>query len=188
MPAWAIVKQLSVRQPTEIGCADFWQLRGCSYSVQAARCCVVKMQGYVLLGKRGACVERQTWLIRIALRCCDWSERWFPDAYVFAALGVVIVGLLAIGIGVSPAATAIAFGDGFWSLIPFTMQMCFIIIGGYVVATSPLVARIRDAGEVAAKRARCGGFCGADEHAGLVASLGLEPDLLWFAGAPPRTA
>jgi short-chain fatty acids transporter len=100
------------------------------------------MQGYVLLGKRGACVERQTWLIRIALRCCDWSERWFPDAYVFAALGVVMVGLLAIGIGVSPAATAIAFGDGFWSLIPFTMQMCFIIIGGYVVATSPMVARI----------------------------------------------
>jgi short-chain fatty acids transporter len=34
-----------------------------------------------------------------------------------------------------------AFGDGFWSLIPFTMQMCFIIIGGYVVAVSPTVAR-----------------------------------------------
>jgi len=27
-------------------------------------------------------------------------------------------------------------------LIPFTMQMCFIIIGGYVVASSPPVARI----------------------------------------------
>ena len=91
--------------------------------------------------KRGR-VEQQTWLTRIALRCCDWSERWFPDAYVFAALGVVVVGLLAIAIGASPAATAYAFGDGFWSLIPFTMQMCFIIIGGYVVAASPSVARI----------------------------------------------
>ena len=88
-------------------------------------------------------MEQQTWLTRIALRCCDWSERWFPDPYVFAALGVVVVGLLAIAIGVSPAATAYAFGDGFWSLIPFTMQMCFIVIGGYVVAASPRVATIR---------------------------------------------
>src|SRR5580693_7953703 len=87
-------------------------------------------------------MEQQTWLTRIALRCCDWSERWFPDAYIFAALGVVVVGLLAVVIGVSPAATAYAFGDGFWSLIPFTMQMCFIIIGGYVVASSPPVARM----------------------------------------------
>jgi short-chain fatty acids transporter len=90
----------------------------------------------------GRDVEQQTWLTRIALRCCDWSERWFPDAYVFAALGVVVVGLLAIGTGASPVATAKAFGDGFWSLIPFTMQMCFIVIGGYVVATSPMVARL----------------------------------------------
>jgi short-chain fatty acids transporter len=90
-------------------------------------------------------VEQQPWLTRIALRCCDWSERWFPDAYVFAALGVVVVGLLAIAIGASPAAAAYAFGDGFWSLIPFTMQMCFIIIGGYVVAASPSVARIIEA-------------------------------------------
>jgi short-chain fatty acids transporter len=87
-------------------------------------------------------MEQQTWLTRIALRCCDWSERWFPDAYVFAVLGVVAVGLMAIAIGVAPAATAYAFGDGYWSLIPFTMQMCFIIIGGYVVAASPAVARV----------------------------------------------
>ena len=31
------------------------------------------------------------------------------------------------------------FGQGFWSLIPFTMQMAIIIVGGYVVATSPPV-------------------------------------------------
>ena len=41
-------------------------------------------------------MAQQTWLTRIALRCCDWSERWFPDAYVFAALGVIVVGLLAV--------------------------------------------------------------------------------------------
>ena len=34
------------------------------------------------------------------------------------------------------------FGDGFWGLIPFTMQMAMIIIGGFVVATSPPVHKL----------------------------------------------
>jgi len=83
-------------------------------------------------------------LERIALRCCDWSERWVPDAYVFAALAVVIVAVVAILLGATPLQTAQAFGDGFWSLIPFTMQMSFIIIGGYVVASSPPATRLID--------------------------------------------
>jgi len=83
-------------------------------------------------------------LERIALRSCAWSERWIPDAYVFAALAVVIVAVAALALGAGPVATAKAFGDGFWSLIPFTMQMSFIIIGGYVVASSPPVARLID--------------------------------------------
>src|SRR4026208_1952970 len=85
-----------------------------------------------------------TRLERIALRCCDWSERWVPDAYVFAALAVVIVAVIAVVLGATPLQTAQAFGDGFWTLIPFTMQMSFIIIGGYVVASSPPAARLID--------------------------------------------
>jgi short-chain fatty acids transporter len=61
---------------------------------------------------------------------------------VFAALAVVLVAIAALVAGASPTATTSAFGDGFWSLIPFTMQMCFIIIGGYVVAASPAVTAI----------------------------------------------
>lgn len=83
-------------------------------------------------------------LERFAQRCCAWSERWIPDAYVFAAFAVVVVAIAAISLGASPLATARAFGDGFWSLIPFTMQMSFIIIGGFVVAGSPPVERIID--------------------------------------------
>lgn len=85
-------------------------------------------------------MQEQSWLTRLALRSCAWAERWFPDAYVFAALAVVVVALAAMACGATPTAAAIAFGDGFWSLIPFTMQMCFIIIGGYVVAASPPIA------------------------------------------------
>jgi short-chain fatty acids transporter len=89
-------------------------------------------------------LDNESALQRLALRTCAWSERWIPDAYVFAALAVVIVAAAAMTIGASPLVTAQAFGDGFWSLIPFTMQMSFIIIGGFVVATAPPVARLID--------------------------------------------
>lgn len=84
-------------------------------------------------------------LARFALRSAAWAERWFPDAYVFAALAVIVVAVAALGFGATPKATASAFGEGYWSLIPFTMQMAFVVIGGYVVATAPAVARLIDA-------------------------------------------
>ncbi|MBC2677116.1 MULTISPECIES: short-chain fatty acid transporter [Pseudomonas] len=81
---------------------------------------------------------------RFALRCSSWAERWFPDSYVFAAVAVLLVALGALAIGGTPTATATAFGDGFWSLIPFTMQMAFVVIGGYVVASSPPAVKLID--------------------------------------------
>src|ERR1700724_673609 len=87
-------------------------------------------------------MENQSWLTRLRPRRWALGGGWVSDAYVFAALAVVLVAVVAMARGASPEAAATAFGDGFWSLIPFTMQMCFIIIGGYVVATSPMVARI----------------------------------------------
>jgi short-chain fatty acids transporter len=75
-------------------------------------------------------------LVRIAIAFTAWAERWFPDAFIFVAIAVVIVALAAIVNGASATAVSRAFGDGFWSLIAFTMQMAFVAIGGYVVATS----------------------------------------------------
>ena len=79
---------------------------------------------------------------RLGVVLADWSQRWFPDAFVFALLALIIVfagGLLA---GSSVRDLVDYFGQGFWSLIPFTMQMAMVIIGGYVVATSPPVNRL----------------------------------------------
>lgn len=78
----------------------------------------------------------QNILQRFALRVSDWSEKWFPDSYIFALLGVLIVAIAAIGIGAPIQDVANSFGNGFWSLIPFTMQMCMLIIVGYVVSVS----------------------------------------------------
>jgi short-chain fatty acids transporter len=71
-----------------------------------------------------------------------WAERWFPDAYIFAALAVIIVAGGAWSIGAPITQVGIAFGDGFWSLIPFTMQMAMVAISGYVLAVSPPAAKL----------------------------------------------
>ncbi len=89
-------------------------------------------------------MTRDGWMARAALRSAAWSERWFPDAWVFAALGVLLVTVAALAFGATPLATVDAFGNGFWSLIPFTMQMAFVVIGGYVLATAPVIARFID--------------------------------------------
>lgn len=108
----------------------------------------------------------QRWMVRTALRSAAWAERWFPDAYVFAVLGVVVVAVAALLAGAGPAATAQAFGEGYWSLIPFTMQMAFVVIGGYAVATAPVVARFID---LLARAPRSGR--GAIVYVGLVSML-----------------
>jgi short-chain fatty acids transporter len=81
-------------------------------------------------------------LAALAQRACAWAEQWFPDAFAFAIVAVAVVAAAAVMIGVPAPEVALQFGTGFWSLIPFTMQMCFIVIGGYVVADSPPLARL----------------------------------------------
>ena len=86
--------------------------------------------------------EQQGAIARLGARLADWSEKWFPDAYVFAGIAVVIVCAAALAMGRSPTQVSVDFGKSFWNLIPFTMQMAFVVIGGYVVAVAPPVRRI----------------------------------------------
>jgi short-chain fatty acids transporter len=81
--------------------------------------------------------QRENAFERFGLWLAAWSEKWFPDAWVFALIGVVAVFVFGVVIGESPTKLAIEGGKSFWVLIPFTMQMAMIIIGGYVVASSP---------------------------------------------------
>jgi short-chain fatty acids transporter len=80
-------------------------------------------------------------LARVGLALADWSERWSPDAFVLTIMAVVVVALGALALGAPARTVMIQFGKGVWDLIPFTMQMALIIVGGYVVASSPAVAR-----------------------------------------------
>ncbi|HXG87874.1 MAG TPA: TIGR00366 family protein [Vicinamibacterales bacterium] len=84
-------------------------------------------------------------IARLALRLTDWTERWVPDAFIFALLATVIVVVAALTATPSTMTQVVdAWGNGFWDLIPFTLQMALIIITGYVLATSaPMHALIR---------------------------------------------
>ncbi|MDT8070465.1 MAG: TIGR00366 family protein [Terriglobia bacterium] len=80
--------------------------------------------------------------VRIGLWLAEFSERWYPDPLVFAFIGIVVVFLTGIALREHASNLAIQGGKNFWTLVPFTMQMVMIIIGGYVVASSPPVYRV----------------------------------------------
>ena len=74
---------------------------------------------------------------RAALRLTAWTERWIPDAFIFALLATILVFAAAIiWTPSSPFDVVDAWGGGFWDLIPFTLQMALVIITGHVLATS----------------------------------------------------
>ncbi|EBM0725614.1 short-chain fatty acid transporter, partial [Salmonella enterica subsp. enterica serovar Senftenberg] len=86
--------------------------------------------------------EAERGLARLAQRSAAWTEKWFPDSYVFALAGLVIVSLAAMVNGSSPVTVAETFGGGFWDLAKFTLQAAMVVLTGCVVATSPPVARL----------------------------------------------
>jgi short-chain fatty acids transporter len=81
-------------------------------------------------------------IARLALGLTAWTERWVPDAFIFALLATLIAG--AAGVLATPSTIGQvidAWGGSFWDLIPFTLQMALIIITGHVLATSRPVMR-----------------------------------------------
>ncbi len=82
-------------------------------------------------------------IARMALALTDWTERWVPDAFVFALLGTLIVVIAGVTATPSSLAQVVdAWGRGFWELIPFTLQMSLVIITGHVLATSRPMGRV----------------------------------------------
>ncbi|WP_040286306.1 short-chain fatty acid transporter [Sporosarcina koreensis] len=72
-----------------------------------------------------------------------WSntimERYLPDPYIFVAILTLLVFALGLGFTDSgPLDMAVHWGDGFWGLLSFTMQMVIVLVAGHVLASSPL--------------------------------------------------
>jgi short-chain fatty acids transporter len=80
---------------------------------------------------------------RAALALTDWTERWVPDAFIFALIAtVLVIGAALLATPATLLQTVDAWGRGFWDLIPFTLQMALVIITGHVLATSPPMGRV----------------------------------------------
>jgi short-chain fatty acids transporter len=75
----------------------------------------------------------------------NWTERYIPDALVIVWILSIITFIMALIWGdVGPAKAVQAWGKGFWILLTFGMQMCLIMMTGYILACSPPVRRLLD--------------------------------------------
>ena len=75
----------------------------------------------------------------------NWTERYIPDALVIVWILSIITFIMALIWGdVGPAKAVQAWGKGFWILLKFGMQMCLIMMTGYILACSPPVRRLLD--------------------------------------------
>ena len=73
-------------------------------------------------------------------------ERYLPDPYIFVLLLTLVV--FAAGVGFerqTPADMVQYWGDGFWNLLEFGMQMVLVLVTGFVLASTPLFRTILQA-------------------------------------------
>jgi len=73
------------------------------------------------------------------------TERYIPDAIVIVWILSIITFIFALIWGETTVMGAIqAWGKGFWALLQFAMQMCLIMMTGYILACSPPIRRLLD--------------------------------------------
>ena len=69
-------------------------------------------------------------------------QRWLPEPLVIVIGLTVLVFVAGMLAGNGPVAMVGYFGDGFWNLLTFAMQMSLVLVTGFVVASTPLFERI----------------------------------------------
>lgn len=70
-------------------------------------------------------------------------ERYLPDPYIFVVLLTFIAAAAAIGIErQAPVDVLRWWGNGFWGLLTFTLQMVMVLVAGYMLASTPAVKRL----------------------------------------------
>lgn len=70
-------------------------------------------------------------------------QRYMPDPFVLVILLTFFIFFLAWGLTDSTPIQIVGYwGDGFWDLLMFSMQMVFILLTGHVLASSPFFKRL----------------------------------------------
>ncbi|MEP9383060.1 short-chain fatty acid transporter [Nocardioides cheoyonin] len=84
--------------------------------------------------------ERRGPLERVAEFFTSLTERFVPDPFVLALGLTLLVAVLALVIEQeNPVDLVTSWGDGFWNLLEFTMQMALVLATGFVLAHTPPV-------------------------------------------------
>lgn len=79
-------------------------------------------------------------LTRLSVRMV---ERYLPDPYIFVLILTLVAAFAAMIVEQqSPMAVITMWGDGFWGLLTFTMQMLLVLVAGYMLASSPIIRRL----------------------------------------------
>ena len=82
-------------------------------------------------------------LARMGTAFTAFSERYIPSAFSIAILlTFAVFGLAMVAVGAGPLEVVIEWGNGFWALIPFAMQMALVALTGYIVSVSPPANRL----------------------------------------------
>ncbi|NUU67489.1 TIGR00366 family protein [Enterobacteriaceae bacterium BIT-l23] len=80
---------------------------------------------------------------RISYLMTRLVSRWLPDPLIFAMLLTLLVFGLALWLTpVTPVSLVGMWGDGFWNLLEFSMQMALIVVTGHALASSGPVRRL----------------------------------------------
>lgn len=81
-------------------------------------------------------------LSKVAQPLVRLVDRYLPDPYVFVLLLSLIAIVAAMAIeGHGPLAVIGMWGDGFWGLLAFSMQMLLVLVTGFMLASTPPVKR-----------------------------------------------
>ncbi|GAA5104491.1 TIGR00366 family protein [Orbus sasakiae] len=80
---------------------------------------------------------------RLSKHTTNLVSKYLPDPLIFAVLLTFITFLLAWGLTDSqPVSLVKMWGDGFWNLLAFGMQMALIVVTGHALASSPPIKAI----------------------------------------------
>lgn len=64
-------------------------------------------------------------------------DRYLPDPYIFVLLLTLLVFVAAMMVEQqSPLQLVTYWGQGFWALLSFSMQMLLVLVAGYMLASS----------------------------------------------------
>lgn len=74
--------------------------------------------------------------------CVSIVQKYLPDPFLFAVVLTVLVFILGIfATSQSPLQMAVHWGNGFWSLLAFSMQMALVLVTGHTLASAPIIKK-----------------------------------------------